>query len=215
MKENLYYLFLSGLILGSTSCLSFCAPILVAYVASHKANFKQSFLSYLTFSLSKLTSYIILAALAALGVSIIHHSIFEKYSYLIYLVLGCFTVGIGLTGLVSNQKNMSKLCQWLHKGNIRNMGVVGLLVGFSPCLPLLGILNYIIIIADSSFKAVMFSLVFGIGTVLSPLLLLTILSAKVAEFFSKNKALTLTIRVLSASVLIFLGVKIILQTLQR
>ena len=215
MKENLYYLFLTGLIFGSGPCLSFCAPLLVSYAAIRATSLKKSTVLYLVFSLSRLLAYMILGALCALSMTLLRSRIFEKYTNGIYLGLGCFIILIGITTLVYKESKIRKACSWLHKGNVRNVGILGLLIGFSPCLPLLGILNYIMIISKKVSDAILFSFVFGLGTVVSPLALVVILSGKVSQKLSENNKLKVIIRVICAATLIFLGAKIILQTLLR
>ena len=215
MKENLYYLFISGLILGSGPCLSLCAPILVSYTAIHKKTLKDSFFSYLVFSLCKLSGYAILGAFCALGVKIITSPLGAKYLDSIYLILGCFIVLIGTTTIFYRGEKFTLICNWLNKGNIRNVGVLGLLIGFTPCLPLLGILNYIIIIAENIPQAITFSLVFGLGTVISPLFLLVMISGKLVNQFSKNNIFKTVIRIICGLVLLLLGGRIILGILPR
>ena len=215
MKENLYYLFISGLILGSGPCLCLCAPILVSYTAIHKKTFKDSLFSYLVFSLCKLSGYAILGFFCALGVKIITSPQGAKYLDSIYLGLGCFIVLIGTTTIFYRGKKITLICNWLNKGNIRNVGILGLLIGFTPCLPLLGILNYIIIIAKNIPQAITFSLVFGLGTVVSPLFLLVLFSGKLVNQFSKNNTFKVAIRIICGLILLLLGGKIILQILLR
>lgn len=213
MKENIIYLFISGVILGSGPCLAICAPILISYTAAHRTTIKQSIISYFVFSISKLFSYVILGFLCALGVIILRSPIFLEYSTYIYTGLGCFIVLIGISTLIYRGHKITKACAWIHKGNIRNVGILGILVGFSPCLPLIGILNYIMLISDSSFQAMMFTFIFGIGTIVSPLLILVMLSAKIADKLSKSTRIKLIIRTICGLLFLFLGSQIILRTL--
>ncbi len=213
MKENLYYLFISGLILGSGPCLSFCAPMLIGYAASQRASIRKSISSYAMFSLFKVAGYMLLGLACALSVRLLNSPALGGYLNTIYLMLGSFMVLAGLAVLFNKASHGNKACQWFHKGNIKNVGVFGLLVGLAPCLPLLGILNYVVIISNNPAQAIIFTLVFGLGTVLSPLLILMVLSAKIAERLSQNKKLKFTIRIATSLIIIFFGLKIILQIL--
>ena len=215
MKENLYYLFISGLILGSGPCLSLCAPVLASYTAIHKKSLKDSFLSYLVFALFKLIGYCILGLLCTLGIKIINSPLGQKYLDSIYLIIGSFIVLIGIATIFYKSNKLNPACNWINKGNIRNVGVLGLLIGLAPCLPLLGILNYIVLISDSSLMAIGFCLIFGLGTIISPLFIIVMLSGSLAGALSKNNMLKIAIRVLCGGIIIFLGGKIILQTLQH
>ena len=213
MRENLYYLFLSGLILGSSSCLGLCAPVLISYTVIYKKNLKESLYSYFLFSVFKLIGYAILGLVSAIGIKIINSPPFINYLNSIYLLLAVFIVIIGISIIIDQNPNPSKNCSWLHKGNIRNVGTLGLLIGLSPCLPLLGILNYVVIISSGIFKAVFFTLVFGIGTVFSPLILGIMFSAKLGNWLCKNKLIKRILKITSGTILVILGGKIILQRL--
>jgi len=215
MKENLLFLFVSGIILGSGPCVSFCAPILMSYTAVYKASLKRAVFSYLVFSACKVLGYMILGALCAIFVGILNSDKFSALLDVIYILMALFILFIGISTLFLKQPLTKKYCAFLHRGNIRNVGILGFLVGLSPCLPLFGILNYIVIISKSGLDAIYYSLIFGLGTVISPLLLLVALSGGLADWISGNKKFQTIIRVGSGAVLIFLVGRIILQILLR
>jgi len=129
------------------------------------------------------------------------------------MILGIFIVVIGLTTIFYQSKKPNRICEWIHSGNFKNIGLLGLLIGLTPCLPLIGILQYIILISDTGYKAMLFSLSFGLGTVVSPLFIFMALSGKIAQKLSENNKVKLVLRILCGLVFIFLGIKIILQTL--
>lgn len=215
MAESLGYLFLSGLILGSGPCLGFCAPILVSFIAAYKTSLKKSLIAYLSFSSGKLASYMIIGGLCGIFSGILNSSIFVSYLDIINLALGFFVLAIGILTIVSREPLSSKSCAFLVQGNFRSAGILGLLAGFSPCLPLLGILNYIIIISHSGFEGMLYAFVFGLGTSISPVILLVGLSGKLAGVFSGNQKIKCLIKIVSSLVLIFLGAGIILQRFLR
>jgi len=189
--------------------------VLVSYSAIYKKSLKDSFLAYLVFALFKLIGYCILGLLCALGVKIINSPLGQKYLDSIYLVVGSFIILIGITTIFYEGNKLNPLCSWIHRGNIRNVGILGLLIGLAPCLPLLGILNYIILISDSFLKTIGFCIVFGLGTITSPLFLMVMLSGRLSEAVSKNNKLKIAIRILCGVIILFLGGKITLQTLLR
>ncbi|MCF7875158.1 MAG: sulfite exporter TauE/SafE family protein [Candidatus Omnitrophica bacterium] len=212
MAHNLYYLFISGIVLGSGPCLAFCAPLLASYSAVFKKGFQKSLISYLIFSTSKIISYIILALIWTKVVNLFSDYLLKRYSSLIYNLLAIFIILIGITTLFYKKDNPNWFCRRLHKGNIRNVGIIGFLVGFAPCLPLIGILNYIAIISSNLIDAGAFALAFGLGTAISPLILIIAFSAKLSQFFSKSKKGEKIIRIICGLILISLGLLIILQT---
>ncbi len=211
MAENLSYLFLSGMILGSGPCLSFCAPFLIVYTAAHKAGWKTSFISYGIFSCGRLLSYVLWGFVCALGAASLQSEALLGCSKNIYFVLGCFIVVLGLATCFNTKDLFGKTCQMLHQGNIRNVGIAGFLVGLSPCLPLWGIFNYVILIAKGPADAVMYLLVFGLGTVLSPLVLCIVFSGKFAQALSRSPRVKAWLQYACGALLIFLGVQIILR----
>ncbi|MDP2928326.1 MAG: sulfite exporter TauE/SafE family protein [Candidatus Omnitrophota bacterium] len=215
MKESLYYLFLSGLILGSGPCIGFCAPILAGFIAAYKPSLKKALISYLSFSSAKLVSYMILGALCGIFSGILKSNFFIGYLNIVNIVLGLFVLVIGILTIIFKEPLGSKYCSFLSRGNLRNAGILGLLAGFSPCLPLLGILNYIIIISRSPLEGLFYAFVFGLGTSLSPVILMAGLTGKLAGGFSTNNKIKALIRVASSLILIYLGSRIILQRFIR
>lgn len=211
MNESLYYLFLSGLILGSGPCVGFCAPILIGFIANYKASLRKALISYLFFSSAKLVSYMVIGALCGVFSGILKSSFFTDYLNIVNITLGFFVLLIGVLTIISKEPLGSKYCSFFSKGNLRNASILGLLAGFSPCLPFLGILNYIIVISHSSLEGLLYAFAFGLGTSISPVILLVGLSGKLAGNFSGNNKITSLIRIISSFVLIYLGVSIIFQ----
>jgi sulfite exporter TauE/SafE len=215
MKESLYYLFVSGLILGSGPCLAFCAPILTGFVAIYKPSLKKALISYLSFSSAKLVSYIIIGAACGAFSGLLKSSFFMSYLNIINIALGVFVLLIGILTFVSKEPLSSKCCFFLAKGDLTNASILGLLAGFSPCLPLLGILNYIIIISRSPWDGLFYAFIFGLGTSISPVILLVGLSGKLAGNFSNCNKIKILIKIVSSLLLIYLGARIIFQIFMR
>ncbi|MCF7873166.1 MAG: sulfite exporter TauE/SafE family protein [Candidatus Omnitrophica bacterium] len=210
MIHNIYYLFISGIILGSGPCLSFCAPLLTGYSVIYNRDIKNSSLSYLIFSICKIISYMILAVVWVKIINLFSFSLLSKYSLFIYKILAIFIILIGIATLFYKKDNPNRICQIIHKKNIKNIAIMGFLVGFSPCLPLFGILNYIAIISNNPAQTAIYSIIFGIGTTISPLLLIIVFTAKISEIFSKNKKINKIIKIIGGLTLIILGLIVIL-----
>ncbi len=215
MKESLYYLFLSGLVLGSGPCLGFCAPILTSFIATYKPSLRKALISYLFFSSGKLVSYMVMGALCGIFSGILKSGFFTNYFNITNIALGFFILFIGVLTIISKEPLSSKYCSFFSKGNLKNTGILGLLAGFSPCLPLLGILNYIIIISRSALEGLFYAFVFGLGTSISPVILLVALSGKLAGNFSNNNKIKTLIKIVSSLILIYLGTNIVFQRFIR
>ena len=65
--------------------------------------------------------------------------------------------------------------------------VLGLIIGLLPCGPLLATLSYIGLISKSWASSLLFSLSFGIGTFVSPLILFTMLAGFIPRFLPDKK----------------------------
>ena len=210
MSENLSYLFVSGIVLGSGPCLVSCAPFLIFYTTAHKPGIKRSLYSYAIFSLGRLMSYILWGFLCAVGAAYLQSEMVSRYTNIIYLILGIFIAVLGVATCLGAKEFFGKTCAMFHQGNVRNVGLAGLLIGFAPCLPLLGILNYVVLVAQNPWDAVMYLLVFGSGTIVSPLVLLAALSGKFAQILSGNKNIKSLVQYVSGGVLVLLGLRIML-----
>ncbi|HOD11949.1 MAG TPA: sulfite exporter TauE/SafE family protein [Candidatus Omnitrophota bacterium] len=204
MSENLYYLFVSGMILSSGPCLASCAPFLAAYTAGRRSGVRDSFLSYFVFSFFKILAYLVLAGICALGSSLIRVEQLLPYRSWIYGALGILIMGIGIAMLVDRKEN-NAFCACLCRQHATNIALFGFLIGLAPCLPLVGILNYVMVISKTPMDAFLYVFVFGLGTVLSPLMIVMVVSAKVSSMLARFAMLKSLLRVFCAIVLIFLG----------
>jgi sulfite exporter TauE/SafE len=212
MRENLSYLFMAGLLMGSGPCLGFCAPFLVAYSGAQKKSPLESLGSYAIFSMGKMMSYALLGFFCALGTLSLQSDLVSLYTKKIYVVLGVFIILLGMASAWDKQGFLC--CASLNKGSVRNVGLVGFLVGLSPCLPLIGILQYIVLVARSPWQAAGLTVTFGAGTVLSPVILLMVFSGTFARFISQWKILALIVRYAFSVLVIYFGLTILMSGLR-
>jgi sulfite exporter TauE/SafE len=213
-KESLYYLFLSGLILGSGPCIGFCGPVLAGFIAAYKPSLKKALITYFSFSLAKVASYMVLGVLCGIFSGLLKNNLFIGYLNIVNIASGIFILLIGGLTLIFKDPLGSKYCSFLWRGNLSNAGILGMLAGFSPCLPLLGILNYIIIISHSPWEGVSYALVFGLGTIISPVMLMAALSGKLAAIFAGQDRIKRSVRIISGLFLVYLGLRIILERIK-
>ncbi len=189
----------------------FCAPLLASYSAIFKKGFKKSLMAYLVFSTCKIISYIILSLIWTKVINLFSDCLIQRFAVFFYNLLAAFIILAGITTIFYKNDKPNSFCKVVHSGNIRNIGLIGFLVGLSPCLPLIGILNYIAITSSNLTHAAAFSFVFGLGTVISPLLLIVTLSGKISQIFSKNKRIEKIIKITGGLVLISLGLIVIFR----
>lgn len=164
---KILYLLVQGFFLGYGPCLVTCVPILLPYTITKK-HWKEGLEAAFTFSLSRLAVYVVLGGIVGfIGAHIMDFYYTSKVQYNIQGIMAFCLIGIGMLVIFGKDTGL-KFCR-VEKGN---MVVLGILVGLSPCLPLLGVLLEIALLSRSFLDGVIFSFAFGIGTVLSPMLLI-------------------------------------------
>ncbi len=90
--------------------------------------------------------------------------------------------------------------------------ILGLLIGFLPCAPLLVILSYVGLISKTWTNSLLYSFSFGMGTFVSPLILLAIFAGLIPQFLLNKKAVYSRIfSFICGLVIILLGIQLITQ----
>ena len=136
------------------------------------------------------------------------------YKYVLILG-GGFIATMGLF-LAFGKRLEFNLWQSLHKNLLerdkKSIFAVGFVIGLLPCAPLLSILSYVGLISRTWFSSLMYSLSFGIGTFVSPLILLTVLAGLIPRFCSQKKSIYSSVfSFICGFTIIFLGVQLILR----
>ncbi len=191
-EVNLIEVFILGLLFGFGPCTVFCAPILTPMVLSSAKSAKEGLFEGISFSLGRLLSYSVLGAAAAFIGSKIS-TIMPPWFF------GLFIIVLGILILL---KKTPKLCGVFSKyKGVHAAFVTGVFVGFAPCYPLVAALS-LAAVSGSVFLGALIGFVFGLGTMLSPLLLISLAAGKWASFsiqFQKTNT------IISGLFLIFLG----------
>jgi len=180
MGKILYILF-QGFFLGYGPCLVTCVPILLPYTLTKK-HWRQGFEATLTFSLSRLAVYVVLGGISGyIGAYLMQFFYETMVHFYIQGIMAFMLLFIGILVLFGKDTGI-KFCQ-VKEGN---MVILGILVGISPCLPLIGILLEIALLSDNFISGMIYSFTFGIGTVLSPLLLIGTIAPLVGKRLSER-----------------------------
>ncbi|MBW2990788.1 sulfite exporter TauE/SafE family protein [Candidatus Woesearchaeota archaeon] len=163
--------FVLGIIYGLGPCTISCAPVLVPIVMTASKNWKQGLIYTLVFSLGRVIVYVLLGMLmGALGKTL--------EIYISNKIIGIFfaLLGIALFFKVHTRCLVSKVkITGLHMSF-----VAGIIMGFSPCAPMLAALA-LAVASKSILIGGLIALVFGVGTVLSPILIIGTVSGKWAS----------------------------------
>ncbi|MFH1397437.1 MAG: sulfite exporter TauE/SafE family protein [Candidatus Omnitrophota bacterium] len=215
-KHFILNMFLTGLLFGSGPCLASCGPILVTYIAGTKKNIAKAVISYVLFSLSRILVYLVLSLAIFFIGALSVEKISLNYSGLVYKIGGGFIVLIGLFMVLGKRIGYPHFLNSLSKGLLekdkKSVCLLGLIVGLLPCAPLLAVFSYIALAAKSTLESLVYGLSFGIGTILSPLILLVIASGALSGFIRKKEEVYRRVFSLACGlIIIFLGLQLILR----
>ncbi|MCW4010486.1 MAG: sulfite exporter TauE/SafE family protein [Candidatus Bathyarchaeota archaeon] len=171
-----------GFSYGLVYCTSSCLPYISSYIAGIGAGFRRGVAVTLIFNAGRLTAYALIGVLFGLFQFIVDEAVYTVFQTYASLIFGVVTIAIGVTILIKN-KPPSCDCPVEHNGNgsVGTRGFasrfdlrayfMGLSRGLILCTPMLAIMAYSVSFAspvDSFYMAVLF----GLGTVLSPIILL-------------------------------------------
>jgi sulfite exporter TauE/SafE len=193
-------------------CLLTCAP-LVAYIAGRKISFLQGLSDILTFLLGRFLAYLLLGYIAGFSgtyLRILARGVFAPWLRLlagtVIILMGIY-VGIG-------QKVTDKVCpaRLSKVTGIGSLFLLGIIIGISPCPPLVALLIELAVISKSGLEALSYALFFGLGTLTSGLLALGVLSGLFnwlpAKIFQSAKT-KFIFRIVCALLLILFGLNLI------
>jgi sulfite exporter TauE/SafE len=135
---------------------------------------------------------------------------FSKY---MLIIGGGFIISVGL--LMSLGKRLElKFCYSFQKSVLerdkKSILIFGFIIGLLPCAPLLAVLSYIGLVSKSWSMSLLYGLSFGIGTVISPLILLVIIAGIIPKFLI-DKSYDRWFNLACGLIIIFLGAQLILR----
>lgn len=206
--------FAMGLFYGLAFCTSMCLPFVASYIAGIGAGFRRGILVTLTYNSGRITAYALIGG--AIGVIsgafrflVTETSLlpFQKYSSMAF---GIVTIVVGTSILLKSRRLSCNPITQMSGQDTKRMSQridfrafsLGLSRGLVVCPALLALLLYSLPFAapiDSFALAVLF----GLGTALSPLLLL---GGATGWLLNKAPLFRKWISVCGASILIVLGI---------
>ncbi len=209
MFKIFWSLFLTGVVLGWGPCLFSCGPLLISYIAAAKDTAKSGFFSYCIFSCVRVFVYCLFGLLCGVfGETILHNFFSSEALGYVFFAFGVF---LSLSGLliIIEKFSFGRCCHDFvchfcgKKGDVKNIVLFSLIVSLSPCVPLLAVLGYIVLISDHWFKGVFYMAGFGLGTIVSPLIIFSSAAGYAAELL-RNKEKYLRLLKLLCGMIIFL-----------
>ena len=209
-------LFLTGLSLGATHCTLTCGPVLGLYVAGATHGWRDSLKATLTFSLSRLLSYLVLGFIAGISSTFITGILGgNNFSFYVWIFTGLFISLLGVLIILSKEPHL-KLCNLLKRHTIddstKSMALLGFIVGIMPCAPLVGVLTYIAVTSKGPLLGMFYSLCFGIGpAVITPIILMGILAGVVPSAVFRTPRIYRFFQLMCGVLLLFYGIRLMLQ----
>jgi sulfite exporter TauE/SafE len=202
-------LFLTGILFGAGPCLITCGPVLVSYICGTNKKARESMGAYALFSAARVTVYIILS----IGMYFVGHTALEgfvaDYGNYVNIAAGFFLTLIGVHFILGKRmefKPFNLIYKHIIKGETKNVIILGAAYGLLPCAPFLGVLSYIVLVSKNLFENAAYAAVFGAGTFISPLLLVS-LAAGVVPGVIKNKdgIIAKIVRICCGIIAVYLG----------
>ena len=210
--EEYTALFFYGLTMGLGPCLAFCGPILFPYIAGSKKSWLGGLKDILIFSASRVVIYAILGLLASnIGYFLTEVISSPKFNLIKYLGAGIFVLLLGIIMILGRTKFF--FCRLLHRETIekstKSMVLLGILIGLAPCLPLLGTLSIIAGLAKGPLVGAFWGFSFGLGTVISPLIILALVAGGLGKLLSLKPILHQVASRLCGCFLVYFGIRLI------
>lgn len=219
MHKVAWSLFLTGLFLGVGPCLATCGPLLVSYIAATKENMLGGLKTYIVFSVTRMAVYIAFGALAGFFGELVLQRFLESNSLkIIFFLFGLFLFFVGLL-LVIEKSYFGARCnglihKYLGSKDTKSVVIFGLIVSFSPCLPLIAVLGYIALISDTWLKGIVYMGSFGLGTVISPMIFLSIGAGWLADVLKSHERVSIALKAVCGIILAYLGITLMLSTVR-
>jgi thiol:disulfide interchange protein DsbD len=216
--------FAGGLIYGLAVCTASCLPYIASYVAGTGAGFRKGIGVTVIFSSGRITAYALIGGLVGffsglfrLIVSETEISPFQIYSSLAF---GIVTVVIGASVLLKvrspkcecNPQDSRKLVASAKIGRFRfDVGAfsLGLSRGLILCPPLIMLLVYSVPFS-SPVGSVALAVLFGLGTTLSPIL---VLGGLTGWLLNKAPLFRKWVSIAGAVILIVLGIGTLINSI--
>ena len=211
-------LFTAGLVLGASQCVVSCAPMLLLYVAGTREGWREGLKATLIFSLSRLFAYVLLGLVAGFsGVFLASFLQNLGFGSHLWISAGAFVSLLGVLVILGKEPRFH-LCRVLSQHTVndstKSMALLGFIVGVAPCAPLLGVLTYIAFSVKDSLIGAFYAFCFGVGTtIITPIVLLGVLSSIVPRLLFKNPKVLDIFRRSCGLLLLFFGARLIVDTI--
>jgi sulfite exporter TauE/SafE len=160
--------------------------------------------------------YCVLGVLAGVFGEFVVHQFFEsKILVFLFLFFGLFLCVVGFL-LIIEKFSLGQRCsglfhRHLEQKDVKNIVIFGLIVSLAPCLPLMAVLSYIALISDHWLKGIAYMGSFGLGTAVSPMIILSLGAGWIARKVRNHQKFSRWVKILCGVILMFLGFMMVLS----
>ncbi|MGD0335594.1 MAG: sulfite exporter TauE/SafE family protein [Candidatus Omnitrophota bacterium] len=207
--------FILGLSFGSGPCLASCGPLLICYSAAGLKNITENLKIYLFFSVARILVYVFFGLLVFFLGKMVFEGVLQFLARYVIILGGAFIVFMGVLialGRKIQAGPWSFLQKHIRQRDTRNTFLLGVIIGFLPCAPLIFIISYGALASKTWVESLVYPLSFGLGTFFSPLLLLCI-GAGVFPRWLKDQRLRQAVSLSCGIILVFMGIQLIRRSL--
>ncbi len=164
-----------GVLYGLGPCSIFCAPILIPLIITTVRTGKEGIIQVFNFGFGRILAYFFLGGLAGYTGYLFEDLISKKLISIFIVLLGIFILLVYFFTF----KKQSKCPTLLARGRELSF-LTGLVIGLSPCPPLLALFSLAAL--EKSFLIGMgMGLFFGIGSLITPLIIFGFLAGKISS----------------------------------
>ena len=199
-------LFLMGLIYGATTCTISCLPYLGPYLLCTGSGFKDGVTSTLIFLTAKLISYVALGGIAAsLG-----HALSVNDVIPVKTIMGFTLIAVGICiPFIKKRKRCHNRNPVTGKGV--SLFALGVSTSLLPCPPLMAM--FLLSAKEGDiFTGVYYGLIYGLGLILSPLLLVGGGISLISERLKQEvRGFIPFMQGASVIIILIMGIRIIIQ----
>jgi len=202
-----------GLLYGLTFCTSACLPYVASYIAGIKAGFRKGVTVTAIYNSGRIVAYAVIGTVAGLLQSFVGEVFFEAYQNVFSIIFASVVIVIGVSIFFKKPS-----CSSCNANSAEPEGVLqsfkqrfdfraffmGFSRGFVLCPPLVALLLYAV--TYSNVNCTLLAVLFGLGTVLSPML---ILGGTVGWLLEKAPLFRKWTTMLGGAILVLLGVSVL------
>jgi sulfite exporter TauE/SafE len=135
----------------------------------------------------------------------------EAVKYL-FFTAGAIIILIGAV-MIAGKGRGGAFCSFLHRHMLeddkKSVIVMGIVIGLLPCAPLIALFSYIFLVSKTIAHSVLYSIAFGLGTAISPLLILVIFAGLVPKLTAARERFSRIVTIVSGSIIVIMGLQLL------